>query len=156
MLYEEDSPSSCGRVSTAAPEEATLTEQWRTSGWVGWDGITEFYPLSGRPPRRLAIRVAPSAACGPLAHLHAGSVWNGGVRLAQLIERGFLGERLAGRAVAELGAGAGLASLVLLAQPMQKRARHVVLTDFDAEEITTTLRVRLITISTVARKVPRG
>eukprot|EP00928_Gymnodinium_smaydae_P099376 TRINITY_DN9460_c0_g1_i1.p2 TRINITY_DN9460_c0_g1~~TRINITY_DN9460_c0_g1_i1.p2 ORF type:complete len:300 (+),score=68.84 TRINITY_DN9460_c0_g1_i1:98-997(+) len=91
----------------------------RTSGWVAWSGVLEDYPLAAEKngePRKLTLGVAPSTACGPLAHLHAGAVWNGGVRLAQLVESGFLRERLAGKVVLELGAAAALPSLVLMAR----------------------------------------
>ena len=89
------------------------TGEPRRAGWVGWAGTLEQYQLSSGAS--LAISVAPSAACGRLGHLHAGSVWNGAVHLAQLIEEGLLRERLRGRTVIDLGAGAGLPSLVALA-----------------------------------------
>ena len=124
-----------------AADPENMESRQRTCGWVGWQGVTEHYPLSSG--RQLSIQVAPNAACGPLAHLHAGSVWNGGVRLAQLIESGFLADRIAGRSMLELGAGAGLVSLVALAQPPCLRPRHVVLTDYDDPELTATLEANV-------------
>ena len=107
----------------------------KRSGWVGWAGTVERYPLTSRPGVVLAVGVAKEAACGRLGHLHAGSVWNGAVHLANLIECGFLRERLRGRTVCELGAGAGLPSLVALAADAESAPRAVVLTDYDDAEL---------------------
>jgi len=85
----------------------------RRCGWVGWSGVLEPYPLALRRGAGgaaagdngdggdggdgdggdaaipvLTLSVAAGSACGPLGHLHAGSVWNGAVRLAQLLEAG--------------------------------------------------------------------
>mmetsp|Transcript_151095 Transcript_151095/g.266715 ORF Transcript_151095/g.266715 Transcript_151095/m.266715 type:complete len:292 (-) Transcript_151095:70-945(-) len=118
----------------------------RSSGWVGWSGVLEAYPLRshrGEEAQCLQLSVAPSTACGPLAHLHAGSVWNGAIRLAQLIEGGFLRKRLAGKIVLELGAAAALPSLVLMssaglsAEAVLEREvpAGVVLSDYDSPEL---------------------
>jgi len=114
------------------------TGEPRRAGWVGWAGTLEQYQLSSGAS--LAISVAPSAACGRLGHLHAGSVWNGAVHLAQLIEEGLLRDRLRGRTVIELGAGAGLPSLVALATAPDDAPRCVVLTDYDDPDLTANLQ----------------
>lgn len=116
----------------------------RKSGWVGWSGVLEAYPLrsqAGGQNRCLQLSVAPSTACGHLAQFHAGSVWNGAIRLAQLIESGFLRERLAGKLVLELGAAAALPSLVLMSETdaaaagVKEAPAGVVISDYDSPEL---------------------
>ena len=78
------------------------------AGWVGWEGVKESYQVSAAGST-LVLGVASGSRCSRLSALHAGSVWNGAVRLAQLIESGCL--RFAGESVLELGAGAALPPL---------------------------------------------
>lgn len=127
-----------------APSSTSVAAS-RAAGWVGWAGTVESYPLCTHGADAiLRIGVAPSAACGRLGHLHAGSVWNGAVQLAQLIEGGFLRERLRGCTVLELGAGAGLPSLVALAAHPADAPRCVVLTDFDDAELVCAMEENLV------------
>jgi predicted nicotinamide N-methyase len=99
----------------------------RACGWVGWEGVKETYALASGG--KLTLGVASGSRCPHLCALHAGSVWNGAVRLAQLLESGKL--CLAGRTVLELGAGAALPSLVLLAQPQSVLPAALVISDYD-------------------------
>ncbi|KAL1527711.1 hypothetical protein AB1Y20_009096 [Prymnesium parvum] len=108
----------------------------RSGGWVGWEGVKEEYPLHGE---HLVLGVASGSRCESLCHLHAGSVWNGAVRLAQLISEGFFSERLAGKSVLELGAGAALPSLVLLASEASPPSA-VVISDYDDPAIMEAIR----------------
>lgn len=101
----------------------------RAAGWVGWEGCKEQYSRSDGPP--LTLGVASGSRCPHLCSLHAGSVWNGAVRLAQLIEDGWLRHHTAGKRVLELGAGAALPSLVLLSQPNEALPAAVVISDYD-------------------------
>ena len=59
-----------------------------TAGWVGWEDSPEKYPLlagDAGEERTLLVGVASGSRCTRLCELHAGSVWNGAVRLAQLM-----------------------------------------------------------------------
>lgn len=59
----------------------------RDAGWVGWEGVHEEYQLVSNTagPRTLKLGVASGSRCPRLGHLHAGSIWNGAVRLAQVL-----------------------------------------------------------------------
>ena len=115
----------------------------QAAGWVGWEGVKEKYPLRGGDggPRHLELGVASGSRCARLCELHAGSVWNGAVRLAELIDSGCLHGRLTGKAVLELGAGAALPSLVLLSQSTTKCSPSaVVISDYDDPAIIEAIR----------------
>ena len=98
-----------------------------------------------KTPTKLLLGVASGSRCARLCSLHAGSVWNGGVRLAQLIERGCLRDRLRGKTVLELGAGAALPSLVLLAQPQEFLPAAVIISDYDDTAIVEAMQDNLQT-----------
>mmetsp|Transcript_83394 Transcript_83394/g.232574 ORF Transcript_83394/g.232574 Transcript_83394/m.232574 type:complete len:353 (-) Transcript_83394:48-1106(-) len=162
-----DSAGPCLSLDAALPAPHALTEEvtvehavaaaatpMREGGWVGWGGILERYPLrqggggpraetrseglDGARPDCLVLGVAASAACGPCATLHAGSVWNGAVRLAQLVgDGGALQHRFARQVVCELGAGAGLPSLALL---VEGECAGVVVSDYPDPEMLAALQ----------------
>ena len=104
--------------------------QPRRSGWVCWEGTKEKYALQPRDgqSKELVLGVAAGSRCDRLSELRADNVWNGAVRLAQLIEQGHL--CCARKRVLELGAGAALPSLVLLAQPLDRLPSAVVISDY--------------------------
>lgn len=120
---------------------------------MAWEGEKQTYHLTGGEGgerRGLVLGVAAGSRCPSLGHLHAGSVWNGAVRLAQLIESGFLCKWFAGKRVLELGAGAALPSLVLLASQTSAPSA-LVISDYDDPALLAAIRDNVSTNSPLLR-----
>mmetsp|Transcript_13387 Transcript_13387/g.28844 ORF Transcript_13387/g.28844 Transcript_13387/m.28844 type:complete len:744 (+) Transcript_13387:297-2528(+) len=133
--------------ATGQTRRSSIPDNDGGTGMHNDDSCSEQFAMHSHIEKRsLMIGVAAGSRCACLSALHAGSVWNGGVRLAQLIQAGDgdLSRRVRGRSVLELGAGAALPSLVLLAQQeAARRARAVVISDYNNEAIVEAIRANV-------------